>query len=230
MKQLFKTISAAVILLICASSLNAQKLGKFESSITKAVGPKTVAVPYTDVVSYLGYATVGSEDEIIDGKKFYFIYVWIPAVAPELGVRMMSPVGDTKIKGAIESKEYTENASSEDYFDTYITLEKSNITSKENVSKENVASAEWTKLASNDDSGEMPKNPSGSSYNSLMRIESETGNPTKALTAGLYRIGFTTYKTGEVSGTFLAEVGAPVKLPGVCVAKTIEELLALMNK
>ena len=44
----------------------------FNSSMTKKVGPKKIAIPYTDVVSYLGYANLGSEDEIKDGKKFYY--------------------------------------------------------------------------------------------------------------------------------------------------------------
>ena len=205
-------------------SAEAQKLKKFGSSIEKKIGPKTIKVPYTDVISYLGYASVGNEDEVVDGKKFYYIYLWVPAVAPELGVRMLSPVAKTKVKDAIESEAYTENASSSDYFDTYITLERSTIFTKENITEEGAKNATWTKLASNDDSSEMPKQPSGSSYNSLLRYKSEVGSPTKALTAGLYRIGFTTYKTGEVKGTFLAEVAAPVKLPGVVMAKTIAEL------
>jgi hypothetical protein len=74
----------------------------------------------------------------------------------------------------------------------------------------------------------MPANPGGSKYNSLLRYESDAGNPLKALVVGLYRVGFTTYKVGEVKGTFLAEVGAPVKLPGVGMAKTIDELKAAL--
>ncbi|MDN3666417.1 Lipl32 family lipoprotein [Algibacter miyuki] len=202
----------------------AQKLKKFGSSIEKKIGPKTIKVPYTDVISYLGYATPGNEDNIVDDKKFYYIYLWVPAVAPELGVRMLSPVAKTKIKDAISSSEYEANASSSDYFDTYITLERSSIFTKEGVTVDGAKNATWTTLASNDDSSEMPAQPSGSSYNSLLRYKSEVGSPTKALTAGLYRIGFTTYKRGEVKGTFLAEVAAPVKLPGVVMAKTIEEL------
>ncbi len=202
----------------------AQKLKKFGSSTEKKVGPKTIKVPYTDVVSYLGYASPGNEDETRDGKKFYYIYVWVPAVAPELGIRMMSPVGKTKIKGAGMSKSYKENAGSDAYFDTYITLERSNIISKDKISEEAAKNAQWTILESNDDSSEMPKQPSGSQYNSLLRYKSELGNPQKALTVGLYRIGFTTYKTGEVNGTFLAQVAAPIKLPGVAMAKTIEAL------
>ncbi|WP_103071190.1 Lipl32 family lipoprotein [Aquimarina sediminis] len=219
-------ILALVVILAFGSSFNsqAQKLKKFGSSIEKKIGPKTIKVPYTDVVSYMGYAATGNEDEVKDGKKFYYIYVWVPAVAPELGVRMMSPVGKTKIKKATQSEAYTKNAKSSDYFDTYITLERSDIISKDNISVEAAKNANWITLERNDDSSEMPKQPSGSSYNSLLRYKSEASNPTKALTVGLYRIGFTTYKTGEVKGTFLAEVAAPIKLPGVVMAKTIEDL------
>ena len=202
----------------------AQKLKKFGSSIEKKIGPKTIKVPYTEVVSYLGYASPGNEDEVKDGKKFYYIYMWVPAVATELGVRMKSPVGKTKIKKATKSKAYEENESSDEYFDTYITLERSDIISKDNISEDAVKDANWNTLDRNDDSSEMPKQPSGSSYNSLLRYKSEIGDPLKALTIGLYRIGFTTYKKGEVKGTFLAEVAAPIKLPGVAMAKTIEEL------
>lgn len=197
------------------------KLGKFESSTEKTVGPKTIKVPYTEVISFLDYAEKGSEDAIVEGKKFNYIYVWVPAVAPELGVRMMSPVGATAIKNATLTSGYEANKGSDEYFDTYITLEKSNIKDSKEITAESVKSAEWNVLARNDDSGEMPKQPSGSSYNSLLRYTSQTGNPTKALTRGLYRIGFTTFKKGEVNGTFLAQIGAPVKLPGVVVTRDL---------
>lgn len=219
-----KLVALSVFAFCTLFNAEAQKLKKFGSLTEKKIGPKTIKVPYTDVISYAGYASPGNEDEVKDNKKMYYIYVWVPIVAPELGVRMISPVGKNKIKNAIKSEAYTENASSSDFFDTYITLERSTIFKKEDVTEAAVKSATWTTLASNDDSGEMPKQPSGSSYNSLLRYKSEVGNPTKALTAGLYRVGFTTYKRGEVKGTFLAEVAAPVKLPGVVMAKTIEDL------
>ena len=230
MKHLIKFIGVAIIALLSVNSVSAQKLGSFGSSTTKKVGPKTIAVPYTDVTTYLGYAAVNSEDEVRDGKKFYYIYVWIPAVAPELGIRMMSPVGKTKVKKAIESQGYLDNKASKDFFDTYITLERSDIVSKDKISDEAIAAAKWITLERNDDSSEMPKNPNGSKYNSLFRYKSQANDPLKALTVGLYRVGFTTYKKGEVKGTFLAEVGAPIALPGVGVAKTVEELLKQINK
>ena len=81
----------------------------------------------------------------------------------------------------------------------------------------------------NDDSSEMPAQPSGSKYNSLMRITSSTSDPTHSLVMGLYRIGFTTYKTGEVQGSFLAQIGAPVKLPGVAIAAKPADLAAAVK-
>ena len=230
MRKTIFLLSVGLIILISAN-VSAQKLDKFGSSIEKKIGPKTIKVPYTDVISYLGHAANGQEDEVKDGKKFYYIYVWIPLAAPELGVRMMSPVAAKyKNKKAIVSEQYTKNAKSKDYFDTYITLERSNIISKGGISDDAVKNATWVTFEKNDDSSEMPKQPSGSSYNSLLRYKSEISNPAKALTAGLYRVGFTTYKKGEVNGTFLAEVAAPIKLPGVAMAKTIDELLKKINE
>lgn len=230
MKSKTILLLSAVILLSSAFTANAQKLKAFGSSIEKKVGPKTMKVPYTDIVSYLGYAEKDSEDEIKDGKKFYYIYVWIPAVAPELGVRMMSPVGKNKIKNPIKAANYDENAGSKAYFDTYITLERSTIITKDGISEEAVQNAQWFTLAKNDDSSEMPKNGGGQMYNSLLRYKSVASDPLKALTVGLYRVGFTTYKKGEVNGTFLAQIGSPVKIPGVEMAKTIKELKEKLAK
>ncbi len=231
MKKTVLVLSIISLISLLSINVNAQKLSKFGSAIEKKVGPKTIRVPYTDVISYLGYAANGQEDEVRDGKKFYYIYVWIPLAAPELGVRMMSPVpAKYKNKKATKSEQYVKNAKSKDYFDTYITLERSTIISAGGISEDAVKSATWVVLESNDDSNEMPKQPSGSSYNSLLRYTSQISDPTKALTAGLYRVGFTTYKKGEVNGTFLAEVAAPIKIPGVVMAKTIDELLKLINE
>ncbi|WP_233897229.1 LipL32 family surface lipoprotein [Tenacibaculum piscium] len=225
MKNIKKIVASVAIASIALGSVNAQKkLGSFGGLTQKNLGFKKVRLPYTDVVSYKGFVKPGNEDETREGKKFYYLYVWVPAIAPELGVRMVSPVGKNKAKNAIVSDDFEANKDSKDYFDTYITLERSSIVSKNSISESNVKSAKWFTLAKNDDSSEMPKLPSGSKYNSLLRYKSKTGDPLKALTVGLYRIGFTTYKKGEVKGTFLAQIGAPVKLPGILVAKSIAEL------
>ncbi|HMT30942.1 MAG TPA: LipL32 family surface lipoprotein, partial [Bacteroidia bacterium] len=175
-----------------------------------------------------GYIKPGAApDEKKDGKNYYYLYLWIPAAAPELGIRMISPVPDKMAPEATDfvAADYKGNESDKtNYFDTWITLERADgVTKPEDITAKGKG-ASWNKYDSNDDSSEMPAQPSGSKYNSLMRITSDAGNPTKALVMGLYRIGFTTFKTGEVQGSFLAQVGAPVKLPGVQIAKDLESL------
>jgi hypothetical protein len=61
----------------------------------------------------------------------------------------------------------------------------------------------------------------------LLRYVSKAGDPKGALTVGLYRIGFTTYKTGEVKGTYLAQVAAPIDLPGVVTGRLDQVMAAL---
>lgn len=121
--------------------------------------------------------------------------------------------------------DFTANASdTKSFFDTWVTFERAEgILKIEDVAAK-AKTAKWIKIESNDDSSELPAQPSGSKYNSLMRITSETSSPTKSLVMGLYRVGFTTYKKGEVQGSFLAQIGAPVKLPGVAVAAKPEDV------
>lgn len=212
-------------------SATAQKLDKFGADLAKkSVMGKEIRVPYTDLTSYYGFIKPGAApDEVKNGKKMYYIYVWIPIAAPEIGVRMISPVPDSAkpTEKDYVSPDYIANAADKkSFFDTWVTLERA-----EGILKiEDVASkaktAKWVTIDKNDDSSEMPAQPSGSKYNSLMRITSDTSNPTKSLVMGLYRIGFTTYKTGEVQGSFLAQLGAPIKLPGVSVAVKPEDILA----
>ncbi len=231
MKQFIKIFGVIAIFAISTTNLNAQKLKSFGADLgKKKVMGKEVRVPYTDVISYFGYVKPGAEpDGKKDGKNFYYLYVWIPAAAPELGVRMISPVPkEMKAKKSnVVSPDYEANKSDKkNYFDTWISLEKAEgITSINDVVSKGT-SANWNVIQKNDDSGEMPKQPSGRKYNSLMRIKSKISDPLKALTTGLYRVGFTTFKTGEVKGSFLAQIGSPVKLPGVKIAKTLEEIQA----
>ncbi|WP_252308220.1 LipL32 family surface lipoprotein [Tenacibaculum finnmarkense] len=75
---------------------------------------------------------------------------------------MVSPVGKNKPKNAIVSADFEANKKSKDYFDTYITLERSDIFTKGSITESKVKNANWHTLAKNDDSSEMPKLPSGS--------------------------------------------------------------------
>ncbi len=193
----------------------AQKIGKFGSDLgMKTVLGKELRPPYSEVKSYYGYIVPGAQaDEEKGGKKYYYVYVWIPVAAPEIGIRMISPVPD-KMKpetGDFVNEQYTKNeADNQGYFDTWVTLERAvNILSLADV-KTKIKSANWVQLGYNDDSNELPEQPSGLKYNSVLRVTSSLSDPLKAITVGLYRIGFTTFKTGTVQGGFVAQIGAPI--------------------
>ena len=224
----FVVIAFTILLSGCAS----KGLGTFGAEMGAKSLPVigTQRIPYTDSIKYFGYVKPGAPpDEEREGKKFFYLYVWIPLAAPELGVRMMSPVGDLAApeEGDIISPLWEEGSQdTENFFDTYIVFERAaTILSAEEI-PEKIGSTDWIKYDYNDDSSEMPVNPNGSRYNSLVRLVSEVSNPLKALVMGLYRIGFTTFKRGEVQGTFYAEVGAPIAIPGVVIAKDIDSLMA----
>lgn len=219
------------IFVVAGATAFSQKLDKFGADLgKKSVLGKEIRLPYTDVTNYFGYIKPGAApDEVKNGKKMYYLYVWIPVAAPEIGIRMISPAPDnikTTAKDYI-SPDYTANASDKtNFFDTWISFERADgIFKLEDVASK-AKTAKWTSIETNDDSSEMPAQPSGNKYNSLMRITSEVSNPTKSLVVGLYRIGFTTYKTGEVQGSFLAQLAAPINLPGVAVSTKPEELAA----
>ncbi|WP_353505836.1 LipL32 family surface lipoprotein [Vibrio sp. SCSIO 43153] len=106
-----------------------------------------------------------------------------------------------------------------------MTIERSSITSLKGLKENNIKKAKWTILDINDDSHQLPKQPSGSYYNSLLRHESNTTTPSKSLTKSLYSVGFTSFKKGEVKGSFLAQIGSPVKSPGVIITRDLQQLL-----
>ncbi len=218
-----------------AANLAAQQLPQFTSDRLKTVIlGKEVAMPYTFTVSYFGYVKPGSPaEEEVGGKKMYYVYVWVPAVADEMGVRMISPVTTIKPKAAdFVSPLWAEGSkNTADFFDTWVTFQRADgLADPMAIDDAKIKGAKWISYGSNDDSGELPANPAGNKYNSVLRIVSEPSNPGKALVRGLYRIGFTTYKVGEVKGTFLAQVAATVKLPGLIVEKETAELIKKLKE
>jgi hypothetical protein len=227
-------VLSAAVFLMSVSLVSAQKLDKFGADMgKKSVMGKDIRIPYTSISNYFGFVKPGvAPDETKGGKKYYYVYIWVPAAAPEIGLRMISPVpeGTKTTDKDFVSAEYTANsADTKSFFDTWISFERAEgVMSAADIAKGKTA--KWNSLGQNDDSGEMPAQPSGSKYNSLMRITSEVSNPMKALVVGLYRIGFTTYKTGEVQGSFMAQIGAPVDLPGVVIAPNLDALAKQTKK
>jgi hypothetical protein len=230
--KLFGSLAVAGLVLALSGCASTGGLPRFGAEIGAKSVPVvgTQRIPYTKVASYFGYVKPGAPaDATVDGKKMYYLYVWIPLVAPEIGIRMVSPApkGAEPKDGDFVSSAWNDGkADTASYFDTWVSWERSAevLSEKDIVAKG--ASGKWLKFDSNDDSSELPAQPSGSKYNSLLRIVSDTGNPLKSLVRGLYRIGFTTYKVGEVKGSFLAQVGAPIDIPGVVIGSSLDEVMA----
>lgn len=229
-----KILFAIAVLLFIFKTVDAQKLPTFDADLgMKKVFGQEIRIPYLDVVSYFGYIKTGSTpDEERGGKKYYYLYLWIPVAVPELGIRMVSPVPKEMKPEKLDyvMDDYTANSSdSKSYFDTWISLERSSVIFNDSNFVENVKNGEWILLGQNDDTGDLPAQPSGKKYNSMMRISSDKNNPTKSLVKGLYRIGFTTYKTGDVQGSFIAQIGAVVKIPGTVITKSLEGMKVILD-
>ena len=237
MKKSVIFLLVASVIFISLNSCATSGLPGFGSEIGIQANPipggEDIRIPYTDNVSYFGYVQPGAApDAVSNGKKMYYVYVWIPLVAPELGMRMVSPVpaGMAPTETDFVAADYEAGKTdTTNYFDTWITLDRANEVIMPADIATKAATATWTNYGSNDDSSELPAQPSGNKYNSVLRVVSEPSDPLKALVRGLYRIGFTTYKVGEVQGTFLAQIGAPIKIPGVQVSKTLEGLAKVVK-
>lgn len=229
-----KLIFILLLSMFFIKGINAQKLPTFDADLgKKSVFGQEIRIPYLDVISYFGYIKEGSvPDEERGGKKYYYLYLWIPVAAPEIGIRMVSPIPSHLSPGKEDfvMEDYTANFNErKKYFDTWISFERADLVMNDSNFVANAKTANWRMYAQNDDTGDLPAQPSGSKYNSQMRISSETSNPSKSLVMGLYRIGFTTFKTGEVQGSFIAQIGAVVKLPGIKIAKDLESLKVAMD-
>ncbi|MFT7558426.1 MAG: hypothetical protein ACI93R_000320 [Flavobacteriales bacterium] len=190
-------------------------------------GPVEISAPYAKYTKYYGYVDKNVTPEgKYQNKDAYYLYVWVPAAADEIGLSMISPA-----KGKAGKKDFKHSnfsvgmkADKKAYFDTYLVLDRMSLTDPAKIKD---ASKVLDTLAKNDDSSELPKNPGGSKYNSLLRHESQLGNPTKAIVRGLYRITFTSFR-GSVQGSYLATIGT--NIPGIKVAASLEELHAIVNK
>lgn len=196
------------------------------SSNTQSVAGVEVHAPYLNYTNYFGYVDAKSKPQgKYKGKDAYYLYAWVPAVVDEIGVSMISPATSTPSKGDFKSETFIANEenTADKFFDTYIVLDRLAIIDPAKISQGgNVLST----LTYNDDSSELPANPSGSTYNSLLRQVSEVSSPTKALVRGVYRISFTSFRSA-IEGSFEATVGTNV--PGVKIAASLEELHALVN-
>ncbi|ALU45367.1 LipL32 family surface lipoprotein [Pseudoalteromonas rubra] len=198
-----------------------------KSSVSEGVAGIEARLPYANYSNYFGYVDKSVVPEgKYKGKDTYYLYVWVPAAVDEIGVSMISPAvatpGDNDFVHANFKPGMAKDANK--FFDTYIVLDRMNIIDSNGISD---GGKVLQNLGRNDDSSELPANPSGASYNSLLRKTTSMNNPTEALVRGVYRIGFTSFRS-SVEGSFEATIGTNV--PGVKIAASLSELDALVNK
>ncbi len=187
-----------------------------------------VNAPYASVVHYYGFVQPGKAPDMEeDGKKCYCLYLWVPAIIDELGVRMISPPEGGWKPGAGDFKqEGVEDAlakNPKDWFDTWVRVKRMSVcgptANPEDINDQMTA---LSVLGDDDDGDDTYKETRHSKYNSILRIKTSADDPLKALIRGVYQIVFTTYKVGEVKGGFLASVGT--NIPGCVIATSPEAL------
>ncbi len=224
----FKALYAFAALAVLAGALSCGGGTGLRSSVQKGFGPFSAKIPYLNNVNYFGF--VGPEiraDGKHNGKDAFYLYFWVPAVIDEVGVSMVSPAqGISPDSDDFKHPRFDEmnQADPAAYFDTWIRLERMDIASAGSIKKGGRA---ISTLAENDDTGELKAQPSGSHYNSLVRVRTEAANPLKALVRGVYRITFTSFR-GEIRGSYVATVGT--NIPGVKIAASLPELHNLVNE
>ena len=199
-----------------------------KSSKTKSVAGVEAKIPYLEYAQYFGYvdASVKPDDKYKQKDAFY-LYVWVPAALDEIGVSMVSPAKGkpNKKKDFIHAQfDAAMKKDKKAYFDTYLVLDRISVIDPKKIKE---GGKVLQSLQSNDDSSELPANPSGASYNSLVRHVSDASNPSKTLVRGLYRITFTSFR-GKVAGSYLANVGT--NIPGVKIAASLDELHKMVNE
>lgn len=239
MKTSIKLLAAATTALTLATTpavafdlnklVDGDGLPTLTSSTVKRVGFTKVAAPYANSVNYFGYIDPSSKaDATINGKDAYYLYVWVPGALDELGVRMISPVGDLAKpeKGDFVQDGYKKKhkADKDKWFDTWIRVERMKVV---DPAKIKTASKSLQVLDEDDDGDDTYEEKRHSKYNSLSRVKTKMGSPTKALVRGLYRVAFTTYKKGKVEGSFVATIGSNV--PGIKMATSLKELHKMVN-
>lgn len=223
LKKALFAASSALALTACMSGTGPA----LKSSVTQGVAGVEARLPYANYTNYFGYVDASVKPEgKYKNKDAYYLYAWVPAAVDEIGVSMVSPATSTPSDSDFVNVNYTNNFEndSKTYFDTYIVLDRMDIIDPAKIKN---GGKSLQTLTYNDDSSELPQNPGGQSYNSLLRQTSDINNPTKALVRGVYRISFTSFRSA-IEGSFEATVGTNV--PGVKIAASLDELHNLVNE
>ncbi|ADZ89577.1 Lipl32 family lipoprotein [Marinomonas mediterranea] len=197
-----------------------------KSSVSRGMAGIEARVPYTNYTNYFGYIDSSVKpDGKYKNKDAYYLYVWVPAAVDEIGVSMISPSTSAPSDSDFVHSNFNvgmKNDASK-FFDTYLLLDRLNIVDSAKIKN---GGKVLQNLGRDDDSSELPANPKGLHFNSLLRKVSSMTNPSEALVRGVYRISFTSFRS-SIEGSFEATVGTNV--PGVKIAPSLTELHNLVN-
>ncbi len=141
MQQCEKNLAVLLSVAALNNQSNAQKLSKSGADLgKKSVMGKEIRVPYNSVVGYFGYVGGDSKpDEEKGAKKYYYVYVWIPIAAHELGILMIFPVPENEKPSEtdFQSPAYQNNSTDKSsYLDTWISFDRAiGVVSSADISK-----------------------------------------------------------------------------------------------
>ncbi len=190
------------------------------------VSGKVARAPYMSQFSYFGYfepnGAIGNADPSGSARAIYF---WLPVSSPELGVRFLSgSAGFYKpdARKDVAEAAYAAHNREHTFFDPAIEVQR--CLTVLDISEITSPCAQWVGLGQNDDSPEMPANPRGAFTNSLVRVGTHPEDPLKSLTRGLYRVNVQGVKDTDPKGIFLLQLGDPVLLDQVAMARTPDAL------
>ncbi len=209
------------VALLCCGVSRAQRMGPFCSFSVNQEPDGNVSIgPYIGTVSYFGYFEDGNlaDDTSANQNKYYF-YFSLPQSTNEIGARALSPIPTTIMpsRGDQVAMNYFENETNKsDFFDPVIMLEKC-------VNDES-GKGVWVQLGINDNSEELPAQPTGERNNALIRVSSDSVDVSKMLVPGVYRIVVKDkFDRPAVGGCFL-QVGTTCRVSGLWLYKSPAEM------
>lgn len=214
MKTFFTCFLVFLLSLLAAT---AQRLDKFANS----------GMSYTLIKTLYGIIpTKNIASAPIKDTVNYFVFLWLPDSVNEISVRLISPVPPltSPNKGDKITEDYQDppDTSYKKYFDPEVRLEKStNASAPEDAFQK--TGLLWKRLGYNDNSSELPAQPSGEKNNSRLMVVTDKKKNIR-LTAGLYRVRFRAHTEKNPEGTFMMQVGVREMVPGIKLFRRAEEL------
>lgn len=210
------------LILFSSFPASGQRMGPFCSFSVNSDNNGNVTIgPYVGSVRYFGFF---EEEEYIDesGEQEYryYFYFTLPESTTEIGARAVSPIPTTIMpsRGDQVAVNYFENESNkQDFFDPVIVIEKC-------VNDAN-GNSYWVELGKNDNSDELPAQPTGERKNACVRVASDSTNADKMLVPALYRVVVMDSENRPAVGGCFIQLGTTRQISGLRLYHSPDEML-----